>query len=89
MAMEVRARTTDVIGVDRTQDKEGKKTLLKITNIRVTTGKELLDACKDNPPLKQEIESQISRQLTPGDTIQIVEALVLYDWQIEQNRPVV
>lgn len=82
-------KPTDVIGVDRTEDKEGKKTLLKISNVRVTTGKELLDACKDNPPLKQEIESQISRQLKPGDTIQIVEALVFYDWQIEQNRPVV
>lgn len=80
---------TDVIGVDNTEDNEGKKTLLKITNIRVTTGKELLDTCKDNPPLKQEIEHQISRQLKPGDNVQIVEALVIYDWQIEQNRPVV
>ena len=78
-----------MIGVDRTEDKDGKKTLLKITNVRITTGRELLDACKDDPPLKQEIEGQISRQLKPGDTIPIVEALVLYDWQIEQNRPVV
>lgn len=80
---------TDVIGVDRAEDKEGKKILLKITNVRVATDKELLDDCKDNPPLKQKIENQISRQLKPGDTVQIVEALVLYDWQIEQNRPVV
>jgi hypothetical protein len=82
-------KPTDVISVDKSEDKEGKKTLLKITNVRDATGKELLDACKDNPPLKQQIERQISRQLKPGDTVQIVEALVLYDWQIEQNRPVI
>jgi len=82
-------KPTDVIAVDRTEDKEGKKTLLRITNVSVESGKELLAACKDDYLLKQEIENQISRQLRPGDTIQIVESLVLYDWQIEQNRPVV
>lgn len=82
-------KPTDVIGVDKSEDKEGKKTLLKITNVRVTTGKELLNACKDNPALKHEVGRQISRQLKSVDTIQIVEAFVLYDWQIEQNRPVV
>jgi len=82
-------KPTDVIAVDKTEDKEGKKTLLKITNVRVATGKELLDSCKDNPPLKQEIENQLSRQIKPGDSVHVIEALVLYDWQIEQNRPVV
>lgn len=82
-------KPTDVISVERTEDKEGKETLLKITNVRVATGKELLDACKDDPLLKQEIERQISRKLKPDGTVQIVEALVLYDCQIEQNPPVV
>jgi hypothetical protein len=59
-------KPTDVIAVDKTEDKEGKKTLLKITNVRVATGKELLDSCKDNPPLKQEIENQLSRQIKPS-----------------------
>jgi hypothetical protein len=40
-------------------------------------------------PPKQEIETQISRELQTGDNILVVEALILYDWQIEQNRPVV
>jgi len=82
-------KPSDVIAVDKSEDREGKTTLLKITNVRATTGKELLAACNDNPPLKQEVERQISRVLKPSDTIQIVEALVLYDWQIEQNRPVI
>lgn len=82
-------KPTDVIGVDKSEDKEGKKTLLKITNVRAVKGKELLNACKDNPTLKQDIDRQISRQLKPTDTILIIEALVLYDWQIEQNRPVI
>lgn len=82
-------KPTDVIGVERTKDADGEETLLKITNIRAATGKELLDACDENPALKQEIEKQISRQLKPGDAIQVVEAIVVYDWQIEQNRPVV
>jgi hypothetical protein len=82
-------KPSDVIAVDKSEDREGKRALLKITNVRATTGKELLAACNENPPLKQEIERQISRDLKSSDTIQIVEALVLYDWQIEQNRPVV
>jgi len=82
-------KPTDVIAVEKSEDREGKKTLLKITNVRATTGKDLLEACKDNPVLKQEIEHQISQELKSDDTIQIVEALVLYDWQIEQNRPVI
>ena len=82
-------KPTDVIAVDKSEDREGKTTLLNITNVRVTTGKELLAACKDNPPLKQEIERQIFREIKSSDAIQIVEALVLYDWQIEQNRPVI
>jgi hypothetical protein len=82
-------KPTDVIAVDRTEDTEGKKTLLKITNVRVAKGKELLELCKDNAPLKQEIENQLSRQVKPGDSVHVIEALMIYDWQIEQNRPVV
>lgn len=82
-------KPTDVIGVEGTQDKDGQKTLLKVTNVRTVPGKELLESCAENPPLKQEIETQISRELQTGDNILVVEALILYDWQIEQNRPVV
>jgi hypothetical protein len=82
-------KPTDVIGIEKTEDKDGKKTLLKITNIRVATGKELLDSCDNDPQLRQEIENQLSRKLKPDEEIQVIEAMVIYDWQIEQNRPVV
>ena len=49
----------------------------------------MLDLCQEDPPLKQQIENQIGRELNPGDKIDVIEALVIYDWQIEQNRPVV
>jgi len=38
--------------------------------------------------LKQEIESQTSRELKAEDTVVILKAVKLYDWQLEQNRPV-
>lgn len=82
-------KPTDVIGVEKTDDKDGKKTLLKICNRGVVTGKELLQLCKENPPLKQQIEDQIARELKPSDKIDVIEAQVIYDWQVEQNRPVV
>ena len=79
---------TDVIGVDNCEDTLGGPILLKITNIRLATGKQLLTACNDNPPLKQEIERQISRKLKSRESIQVLEAIVIPRWQIEQNRPV-
>jgi hypothetical protein len=42
-------KPTDVIGVEGTQDKDGQKTLLKITNVRTVPGKELLESCAENP----------------------------------------
>ena len=80
---------TDVIGVEKVGAAGGEKTLLKITNVRVAEGKELLDLTKDNPPLKQGIENQIGRGLKRRDRIRVIEALTIYDWQIDQNRPVV
>ncbi len=63
--------------------------LLEISNRGAVTGRELLQLCNENPPLKQQIEDQIARELKPSDKIEVIEALVIYDWQIEQNRPVI
>ncbi len=82
-------KPTDVIAVDRTEDSEGNKTLLKITNVAAATGKELLESCKDNPLLKQDIENQLSGQIKTSDKVNVIEGLVIYDWQIDQNRPVI
>lgn len=69
-------------------DKEEKATLLKITYVESRMGKQILNASKDDPVVKIEVERQISRQLRSADIVQVVEALVIYDWQTEQNRPV-
>lgn len=82
-------KPTDVISVEKSENPVGERTLLKITNVRVATGEELLSSCQDNPLLQQEIEDQLSRQIGPSDRIRVIEALVIYDWQIEQNRPVI
>jgi quercetin dioxygenase-like cupin family protein len=54
----------------------------------MVSGSELLESCDDHPRLKLAIEKQISRELKPGDTIRVIEAGVIHDWQIDQNRPV-
>lgn len=82
-------KPTDVIGVENTEDHDGNNKLIKITNTRVAMGKELLRLCENNPPLKQQIENQIDQELKPSDEIHVIEAVVIYDWQIEQGRPVV
>jgi hypothetical protein len=55
----------------------------------MVAGKELLESCKDSLALKQDLQNQIPRPLQPDESILVVEAIVLHDWQIEQNRPVV
>lgn len=82
-------KPSDVIGVEKTEDKDGEKTLLKITNCRMAKGNDLLGSYRDNPALKYEIETQIGRELKSKDKVNIIEAIVIYDWQIEQDRPVI
>jgi len=82
-------KPSDVIGVEKTEDKDGNKTLLKITNSRMAMGSELLESYHDNPALKHAVENQIGRELKPKDKVHIIEAIVIYDWQIEQDRPVI
>lgn len=81
-------KPTDVIAVDKTDNKSGERTLLKITHMRVATGEELLRSYQDKPPLQQEIQDQLLKEIGPSDRIRVIEALMVYDWQIEQNRPV-
>ncbi|MBK5124398.1 restriction endonuclease [Burkholderia sp. R-69980] len=82
-------KPTDVIGVDKGSNQTINQILLKITNVRTVKGRDLIDAYAENPPLKYEVESQISREVAPDDSLRVIEAKVISDWQIEQNRPVV
>lgn len=80
---------TDVIGVDKGSNQSAKDILLKITNVRMLKGQALLDECAENPPLKYQIEAQISGEIDPEANFRVLEAMKISDWQIEQNRPVV
>jgi hypothetical protein len=82
-------KPTDVVGVEKAGTPGGENLFLKVTSVREVEGNELLDLSKDNPPLRQAIESQVGRVLNREDGFQVVEALRIYDWQIDQNRPVV
>lgn len=80
---------TDVIPIASPDRREGAKTHLKITNTRVMLGKDLGEMYADNPSLKHSVEQQIGSELKATDKIRVIEATAIYDWQIEQNRPVV
>ncbi|HEY0010000.1 MAG TPA: hypothetical protein VGB55_14835 [Tepidisphaeraceae bacterium] len=78
----------DVIAVKYAKGVTGEDSLVKITNIRVETGKDILSMCGEDPMLQRQIEGQLGQQLVATDNIQVLEAIAIYGWQIEQDRPV-
>lgn len=78
----------DVIPVEGAKDHEGQQVLVKITNTRAVKGSELLALFEGDPHLRFTVEQQVGRELKPRDKVHVVEAMVIYRWQIEQNRPV-
>jgi hypothetical protein len=82
-------KPTDVIALNKKESDGAGKILLKITNVRTINGKDLIDAYAENPSLKQEVEAQTLREIAPEDSVLVLEVQVIYDWQIDQNRPVV
>jgi hypothetical protein len=74
---------SDVIAVDKTEEGDGKGTLIKITNKRQEHAKDFLERRKDDPMARRVIEEQIGRELDPNDTITIYEFKVVYEWQLE------
>jgi Restriction endonuclease len=79
----------DVIAVDTGKSEGADKLLLKITNAQTITGKDLIDAYAENPALKSEVEAQALREIDREESLLVLEAQVISDWQIDQNRPVV
>ena len=63
--------------------------LIKVTNVTIHSGAELLESCADHPFRRQEIERQLARPVNADDSVRVIEASVIYDWQIEQGRPVI
>jgi len=57
---------------------------LKITNVRLVSGKELLAASEENPALRSSVERQIRQQLKNRDKLKVIEAVVIQDGQLNQ-----
>lgn len=72
----------DIIEVDQSEGKDGKRTMIKITNKRIESSKELRAQCKDDPIVLADIERQIGRKLKDNDRITIYEFKRAYDWQV-------
>jgi hypothetical protein len=75
----------DVIGVDKTEDKDGKRTLIKITNKRQERAEDYLKEHKSDPMAARSIEQQIGRKLDPNDIITIYEFKIVYEWELEKT----
>ena len=76
---------SDVIGVEQTEDREGKNVLIKITNKRKERAEDFLNERKDNPMARQSVEDQIGRKLDSKDTITIYEFKIVYEWHLERS----
>ena len=74
----------DVIGVEKTEGEDGKRTLIKITNKRQELAEHYLKQRKD-PIAGRGVEEQIGRKLDPNDTITIYEFKIVYEWQLERS----
>lgn len=74
-----------IAGVDR----DGKQVLVKITNIRLCKGAEIISRYDQDPTLRYQVEGQLGREVKSRERIKVIEASTLYDWQIEQARPVI
>jgi hypothetical protein len=68
----------DVIEVDRSENADGSRIMIKITNKRVQCGKELTESA-------YAIEGQIGRKLSPADIVSVYEFKRVYDWQVSRR----
>jgi hypothetical protein len=75
----------DVIGVEQTEDPEGKKTLIKITNKRKERTKYFLKQHEGELMAKSLVEEQIGSKLESHDTITIYEFKIVYEWQLKRS----
>lgn len=75
----------DVIGVEQTEDRDGKRGLIKITNKRQERAEDFLKQREDDPMARRGVEEQIGRKLDSNDTITIYEFKIVYEWQLERS----
>jgi hypothetical protein len=74
---------SDVIEVEQTEDRDGKRDLIKITNKRQERAEDFLKKFQDDPLTIRDVEEQIGRKLDSNDTITIYEFKIIYEWQLK------
>lgn len=82
-------KPTDIVAIEGAKDHDGQQVLVKITSIRAMKGAELIALFENEFSLRPAIERQIGRELKAKDDVDVIEAMVIHRWQIEQNRPVI
>lgn len=82
-------KPTDVALVDGQTSRSAEKLYIKVTNIRTMKAELLLKQSKDNPTMLHDMERQIGRALKASEKVRVVEAVAIYEWQIDQNRPLI
>lgn len=80
---------TDVVSIAPSDRHEDAGTFLKVTSTKTLRGSELLETYSDDPTLKHDVEQQIGREVKASDKVRAVEVMSIYDWQIDQGRPVI
>jgi len=75
----------DVIEVDKTEDRDGKRTMIMITNKRQERAEDYLKRCEGDPMAGRDVEEQIGRILDPNDTITIYEFKIIHEWQLGES----
>ena len=76
----------DVIGIEQTEDREGKKVLIKITNKRHENAKDILARRENDPMAGDRVEEQIGRKLELNDVVTIYEFKIVYEWALEKKQ---
>ena len=77
----------DVVEVDKTEERDAKRSMIKITNKRQEQGENILKRREHDPMAERMVEDQIGRKLDSKDTITVYEFKRVYEWQLKQSKP--
>jgi hypothetical protein len=80
-------KPTDVVPVSPQGSRAADKLFLKVTNVRLVKGSVLLFQGEHSMTVLTNIQRQLARPLKASDKVRVVEAVGIYEWQIDQSRP--
>ncbi len=82
-------KPTDVVLVEGQKRSPAEKQYLKVTSINAVKAAFLLKQAEDNLTMQNEMKRQIGRPLKASEKVRVVEAVAIYQWQLDQNRPLI